>query len=145
MSDLSETANKFDAELTLVTSKANQVDENAINESAINTKENALVNVISKTDANTTDKNVEDGVENAINESAVKTLENASENGILRGGPRHVTLCIDNNLSPEKFGSEIFGETIPDFGIVGLHTCGDLGPSLVNPASVSFIFVLFKH
>lgn len=52
--------------------------------------------------------------------------------GQLRQPPRHVTLCIDNDLSAQNFQSTISGNEIFDFGIVGLHTCGDLGPNLVN-------------
>lgn len=43
--------------------------------------------------------------------------------------PKHVTL----NLSPD-LDSSVFDETIhyDHFGMVGLHTCGDLGPTLVR-------------
>ncbi len=52
--------------------------------------------------------------------------------GQSRQPPRHVTLCIDNDLSSANFQSTISGSENIDFGIVGLHTCGDLGPNLVN-------------
>ena len=58
--------------------------------------------------------------------------KNASQSPKVRQGPQHVTLTIDNNLSASDFEKNIFGEKVPDFGIVGLHTCGDLGPNLVN-------------
>jgi hypothetical protein len=58
--------------------------------------------------------------------------KNASQSPKVRQGPQHVTLTIDNNLSASDFEKNIFGEKVPDYGIVGLHTCGDLGPNLVN-------------
>jgi hypothetical protein len=58
--------------------------------------------------------------------------KNASQNPKVRQGPQHVTLTIDNNLSASDFEKNIFGEKVPDYGLVGLHTCGDLGPTLVN-------------
>jgi hypothetical protein len=58
--------------------------------------------------------------------------KNAPQSPKVRQGPQHVTLTIDNNLPASDFEKTIFGEKVPDYGIVGLHTCGDLGPNLVN-------------
>ena len=44
--------------------------------------------------------------------------------------PKHQTLNIDPDLSSDKFSSELNFDG--DFGIVGLHTCGDLGPTLIR-------------
>ncbi len=59
---------------------------------------------------------------------------------------RHVTLYIDNNLLAKDFEKNIFGEKVPDYGLVGLHTCGDLGPTLViNYYSGSRLMLSFGY
>jgi hypothetical protein len=97
LSDLSATANKFDAELV----KATRPDERS-----------------------TGSGNLETGSREA-------------EAG--RRGPAHVTLCIDDDLTSQEFESNLFGGKNRDFGIIGLHTCGDLGLNLVT------IYVLYSY
>jgi hypothetical protein len=57
--------------------------------------------------------------------------KNASPSQTSRQCPRHVTLNIDNDLSAKDFEKNIFGEKVPDYGLVGLHTCDDLGSTMV--------------
>ena len=51
-----------------------------------------------------------------------KVRENATK-------PKHVTLRIDPDLQIEDFDEKLDDENV---GLIGLHTCGDLGPSLIK-------------
>ncbi len=52
------------------------------------------------------------------------------------GGPVHVTHHLDAEATPEELEAkldEVSGKEIgTSFGVLGLHTCGDLGPCLVR-------------
>lgn len=141
LSDLSETANKFDSELKAATAKAtkalpkksNASDEKCFDQHKSDAKSSIRVK---RTSAETTcDENVK--ALGGKSTEPLKRHEEPSKNQVvcdegLNQGPRHVTICIDNKLASKTFESEIFGKDVPDFGIVGLHTCGDLGPNLVG-------------
>ena len=43
--------------------------------------------------------------------------------------PQHVTLRIDPDLAAEVFDSKL---ELDNIGLIGLHTCGDLGPSILK-------------
>lgn len=108
LSDLSETANKFDLELKAASDKA-----------AKNLSQRNTGNSLAK-------------LTKASSKQCCEKLESETLAANLNQGPRHVTICIDNELDSKTFEATLFGEGVPDFGIVGLHTCGDLGPNLVS-------------
>ncbi len=58
-------------------------------------------------------------------------MQDAKNASSLSQTTRNVTLYIDNNLLAKDFEKNVFGEKVPDYELVGLHTCGDLGPTMV--------------
>lgn len=156
-SNLSKTANEFDSELKAATAKAiksfSQI--NCLNMShsspeltktssklssekqeseAKNSNSSTVADAMARSDMNTTAFVKNSSHQPKLDEKSPRSPSVEDETIIidLNQGPRHVTICIDNELDSKAFEAAIFGEGVPDFGIIGLHTCGDLGPNLVR-------------
>ena len=75
-----------------------------------------------------------------LSETAVKLdaefeVKATNLNGGWNGSkPRHVTAALssDTNSLTELLRSQIDSEKMESYGIVGLHTCGDLGPTMIR-------------
>ncbi len=156
MSDLSQTANKFDEELVIASSK---FSKKQLNSSSNRNKSSCCKDNDDCSSSHNESKNCDKKLSSDAKESTSVTEEtdvtNYDENilaycdatlaegdvasatavPVLNQGPRHATICIDNDLTAATFESKIFGGNVQKFGIVGLHTCGDLGPNLVNRTS----------
>jgi hypothetical protein len=82
-------------------------------------------------------------VQNA--KSLAKLLKNPS---IAHGPlPKHVTLTLNPDVTNLKILLEDrLGESVSMFGLIGLHTCGDLGPTLIrnfaNVPDIKFILAI---
>ncbi len=46
--------------------------------------------------------------------------------------PQHLTLQVDHNLKADEFEDKVEAVFQDEFGLVGLHTCGDLGPTMIR-------------
>ena len=78
----------------------------------------------------------------------VQHVKSLSKLGLTIGPlPKHVTLTLNPDTTNLKvLIDEKLGQCVPEFGLVGLHTCGDLGPTLirnfVNVPEIKFILAI---